>query len=98
MNGALGVDSQPGGPWLGAPHPNPTSGLVAVPFCLPEAGTASLEVFDLQGRCVATLARGVTTAGISIRVWDARHVASGLHFVRLRVAGWEAARRVVLLK
>jgi hypothetical protein len=38
------------------------------------------------------------TAGIRIRVWDARHVAPGLHFVRLRVAGWEAARRVVLLK
>ena len=49
VNGALAVDPAPAGLWLGAPRPNPASGLVAVPFCMPEAGTASLEIFDVHG-------------------------------------------------
>ncbi len=97
VHGQLAVDLPPAGLWLGAPRPNPTSGLVAVPFCLPEAGTASLEVFDVQGRCVATLARGPLSAGVHVRLWPANAAAPGIYLVRFQVGGWQAVRRFLIL-
>ncbi len=97
VNGALGVDFQSAELWLGAPRPNPTSGLVVVPFCLPEAGTASLEVFDVQGRRVATLARGPMSVGVHARLWDARRVPPGIYLIRLCARGWQAVRRILVI-
>jgi hypothetical protein len=97
VNGALAVAPPPAGLWLGPPRPNPAGDLVAVPFCLPEAGAASLEVFDLQGRRVATLADGVLSPGVHVRLWGAKGAAAGIYFVRMKVGIWQAVRRFLVL-
>lgn len=94
----LAVDLPPAGLWLGAPRPNPTSSLVAVSFCLPEAGTATLEVFDVQGRRVATLARGALSAGVHIAVWAARGAAPGIYLVRFQVSYGQATRLLLVMR
>ena len=98
VNGQLAVDQPPAGFWLGAPRPNPTRGLVVVPFCLPEAGTASLEVFDVRGGRVATLERGPVAAGVHIRLWLSGGTPPGIYFVRLRVGIWRSVRRFLALR
>jgi hypothetical protein len=38
------------------------------------------------------------TAGVHVRLWEANVAAPGIYFVRLRVGGWQATRRVLVLR
>lgn len=98
LNGAAAVHPVAMGLWLGAPRPNPASGLVAVPFCLPEAGTASLEAFDVHGRRVATIERGWHAQGIHVALWDSRSAGPGICFVRLQARSVQIVRRLLILR
>ena len=87
--------------------PNPFNPTTTIRFTVP--GTkgamteATLEVFDLSGRRVATLLDGPVRSGPRAVVWNGaddrgRSVASGLYFARLRAAGETATRKMVLIK
>lgn len=85
-------DTRPSVTRLYAPAPNPLLGGGSVRFDLARAATVSLDVFDLAGRRVATLARGTFGAGSHARRWDARreggHPAeAGLYFIRMSGEG-----------
>lgn len=72
---------------LGAPYPNPTSGLVAIPFTLPDAQHARIEVFDALGRRVALLHDGVLPPGAHTTRLDAAQLSAGTYAARLRTGG-----------
>ena len=60
---------------------------------LPQNETVSLDVFDLTGRHVRTLRRGLTYAGKTPFRWDGRlesgaSAPSGVYFLRLRGVEW----------
>ena len=57
-------------------QPNPFRRSTSITFDLPVASTVTLEVFDLLGRKVATLAQGAYPAGLHVVEWDL-HDASG---------------------
>ncbi len=97
--GRVGVSPGPGasGPWLGVPRPNPTGGLVALTWCLPEAARTAIEVMDIAGRVVARPVDQDHAAGVHVALWDARAAAPGIYLVRARARGWSAARRVLVL-
>jgi flagellar hook assembly protein FlgD len=62
-----------------------------------------LEVFDAQGRAVATLWEGTRAPGEHQIEWDGkdasgRDVASGVYFCRLRAGKQNVAVKMVLLK
>jgi len=85
-------DVRPGVTRLYTPTPNPLPGAGTVRFDLARAANVALEVFDLSGRRVATLARGTFEAGVHSRRWDARHddgrpAEAGLYFIRMSGAG-----------
>lgn len=98
--------------WLGAESPLPattrllgarptpfTTG-TSVAFELSQAGEASVEVFDVQGARVRTLASGVRAAGRHAISWDGagddgRRVPPGLYLVRLRAGAVSATAKVV---
>jgi PKD repeat protein len=57
-------------------------------YALPDNGNVVLAVFDLSGRCVATLASGTQAAGEHVVRWSGRddagnRVSSGIYFYRL---------------
>ena len=86
--------------WVG---PLPASGSVRFACRLPQAGRARLEIFDLSGRRLATLADGMREAGAFTAMWaglagDGRRLASGVYLARLTAPGLIAARRVVLTR
>lgn len=88
---------------LARPSPNPFTSSTRVAFTMPHAADVSLDVYDLGGRLVRTLARGERhAAGAHALDWDGRSetgapAPSGAYFVRLRAGGGDRTRRVVRL-
>lgn len=78
--------------------PNPANAVFRIRFDLPRAGRAQLQVFDVQGRLVRTLADATYSAGEQHALWDATPFASGLYFVRLQAAGESRMQKALLLK
>ncbi len=68
---------------LHPPAPNPFTDRATVRFTLPAAGPARLEVFDVFGARVATLADGPMEAGTHSFTVDGRGLGSGMYFCRL---------------
>lgn len=76
--------------------PNPAASDATVSFSLPDSRETSVEVFDVVGRRVATLAEGLLPAGDHTVTWEAATSAPGLYIVRLR-AGAEAGVQTITL-
>jgi photosystem II stability/assembly factor-like uncharacterized protein len=74
---------------LGKPYPNPAAHNATVTFTLPETSSGnyhvSLDVYDILGRKVASLAQGEFTAGFYESSWspDPAELNTGLLFYRL---------------
>jgi hypothetical protein len=67
-------------------YPNPFRDNTAIRFMLPEARDITLDVFDLQGRLVASRALGVRTAGAQRALFNRAGLGSGLYLYRVRLA------------
>jgi hypothetical protein len=76
--------------------PNPVVGFVNLRYELPEATAVRLQVFDLLGRRVATLADGEKPAGRHEVTWTGSRLAPGTYFVRLQ-AGSTAQTQMLRL-
>jgi hypothetical protein len=97
------VDDLPAIDFLRAPTPNPFRGAATIRFGLAHAGEVQLELFDLAGRRIRTLAQGPHAAGSHAVTWDGRdaggqHVAAGVYFVRLVTPAATYQSRVVALR
>ena len=84
------------------PRPNPFFGGTQFHFELPQAAPVSLEIFDLGGRRVASLADGVRGPGRYDLRWAATRdrggrVPAGLYFARFDTPGFTRTVRVILL-
>ena len=72
-------------------YPNPTNGLTTISFALPEEKSNAyvrLEVYDIMGKKISTLANGDTLPGFYKTEWDATQasVPDGLYICRLLVS------------
>jgi len=81
--------------------PNPFNPRTSVVFSLPEAGSVEAVVYDLAGRRVRTLHRGVLVAGEHRLQWaggDERgdRVAAGVYLVRVVGGDWQRSVKVTL--
>lgn len=73
-------------------NPNPAIGGLAIEFTMPADAVARLDVLDLAGRVVATLAHRELKSGMHRFVWDGKgrsggRSAAGVYICRLRIAG-----------
>ena len=99
------VDVPPGAPTtlrFYAPRPNPLSRETSFAFDLPRSGPVTLEVFDVNGRRVASIVSGELPAGHHEARWTATgerggRLAAGLYFARFATTGFTDSRRLVLL-
>ena len=81
-------------------RPNPTLTGAEMVFKLVEASDVSLVVYDVSGRLVADLARGLRAAGEHSVRWDGRNsegtrVAPGAYYAVLSTGNRSSARRVI---
>lgn len=82
------------------PAPNPTNAGVTFRYALREPGRVHAEVFDANGRRVATLIDREMPAGAHNGAWNGLTPAgladTGVYYVRLRLPGYDESRRVVI--
>jgi hypothetical protein len=84
-------------------QPNPVSGPMAIRFDQRNGGFVRASVYDLAGRLVRDLQRGIMSAGLGDLLWDGRDgegngVAPGVYLVRVSTSRGTDVARVVVLK
>lgn len=95
---SAGVAAAGANPLRLAVAPNPVRGEAAIAFTLARDGDARVDVLDLAGRRVATLADGAMRAGEHALRWDGAGVRPGVYLVRLACADGVRVQRVVRLR
>lgn len=92
-----------GAPLVSGNTPNPFSSTTEIGYSVAAACEVGLEVFNVEGKTVRTLAPGAVTAGSHTVVWDGkdrsgRPVPSGVYYVRTVRPSVSPSRSVLLLR
>jgi hypothetical protein len=83
--------------------PNPTAGSTAIRFTLPGPAPVRLQVYDVAGRLIRTLAWLAPGAGTHEVTWDGcnsngKPMGAGVYFYRLEAGPLQATQRIVRLR
>lgn len=78
--------------------PNPFNPSTTIRFSVPVASTVTLEVFDVIGRRVATLANGWMQEGTYSVRFDGTGLSSGLYLYRISAANVTQTKKMMLMK
>ena len=82
--------------------PNPTSGNLQIQYSVARAGRVQLDLLDVSGRVVATLADGNHQPGRYAAAWEAAgrrgQLSPGLYFARLVAPDRVAMAKVALIR
>jgi hypothetical protein len=79
-------------------YPNPFNPTTSITFDLSRRSHATLTVYDLLGREIATLVDDIRESGRHRVDFQATHFASGVYLYRLRADGFLQTRKMVLQK
>jgi hypothetical protein len=80
-------------------QPNPVVGRLTVAFSLPDAGSGSLELFDVAGRRVLSRDLAGLAPGRHVLALDREvRLPAGVYMLRLTQMGNSVLKRVVLLQ
>jgi len=84
-------------------YPNPFNPSTTIAFELAQGGATKLDIYNVKGQLVKTLARGDFKPGSHRAVWDGkdesgREVSSGVYFYRLEAPGYVSTRKMLMLK
>jgi hypothetical protein len=82
--------------------PNPFEQTTLIRFALPTRSRVTMELFDLTGRRVRTLARGERAAGVHHVDWNGRddagrRLSPGVYVYRLTAGPFQSSRRLILM-
>lgn len=83
---------------LGQNYPNPFNPTTNIEFVIPESGHVNLEVVNLMGQTVSTLANGVMSAGNHTVSFDANALSSGIYIYRLTAGNQVFTKKMTLVK
>ncbi|MEZ5359802.1 MAG: LamG-like jellyroll fold domain-containing protein [Candidatus Zixiibacteriota bacterium] len=84
-------------------YPNPFNPTTTISYALPDAADVTIDVFNVAGQKVRTLASGYKEAGEYSVVWDSKDtmgqtVASGIYFYRIIAGKYSDTKKMILLK
>lgn len=94
----VNADDQPVSFALSQNVPNPFNPTTTISFTLPESGVASLKVFDMTGREVASLLNGMASRGEHQVTFDGSQLSTGVYFYTLQFNGASETKKMVLVK
>jgi hypothetical protein len=106
LGAVSGVETEPGDSApsfaIQAPTPNPFHTAVFLLLDLPGSSAVEVRVFDVAGRKVRELVRGVRPGGRQSITWDGRNdrgtrLPSGVYFMEVKAGERRGVKRVVLL-
>ena len=83
--------------------PNPFNGTTILRYGLPEGADAVLVIYDILGRHVKTLVRGVEEAGFKSVTWNGRDelgrpANTGVYLYQIHAGDFTQTRKMLLLK
>ena len=79
-------------------YPNPFNPVTTMTLTMPVSGEIKVEVYNLLGQVVATLASGYMEASTYTLTWDASNASSGVYFVQANFQGSTHLQKIVLIK
>ncbi len=84
-------------------YPNPFNPVTTIEYDTPKVAKVSIEIFNILGQRIRTLVNETKQAGSYSVKWNARNdfgelVPSGIYFYRMKTAGFEKYRKLLLLK
>ncbi len=87
----------------GAVYPSPAMSSAVIPFSLASSGQARVDVYDVSGRIVTTLAAEEMAAGQHSMTWDLTNgsgvpVPSGMYHVRIQSGDWTGTTRLIVAR
>jgi hypothetical protein len=83
---------------LSQAYPNPFNPITSMSLTMPVSGEISVQVYNLMGQSIATLATGYHDAGTYNLTWDATDVSSGMYFVKAQAEGFTHTQKLMLVK
>ncbi len=102
-DGVLPATDTPRGFALLGAVPNPFNPATTLRYILPTAGHVTMQLYDVQGRLIRVLLDETRPSGAGEVRWDGRDrqgraMASGTYFARLRSAGRQDVKSLVLVR
>jgi hypothetical protein len=79
-------------------YPNPFNPTTVISYQLSASSDVNLMVYDVLGREVAVLVNERKTAGSYSVTFNARGLASGVYFYRLRADDFVETKRLILIR
>jgi len=79
-------------------YPNPANPTTTIGFTIPEAGNVTVNVFNVAGQKVDTLANGMMSVGKHSVVWDASGFSAGVYFYTVKSGDFSKTMKVTILK
>jgi photosystem II stability/assembly factor-like uncharacterized protein len=79
-------------------YPNPFNASTVIPYCLMNQGEVDITLYDLQGREVMRLEKGMKEEGVHHLVLDARHLPAGIYLIRLLSRDGLLVRKIALIR
>jgi hypothetical protein len=81
-------------------YPNPFNPVTTMTLTMPVSGEMKVEVYNLLGQVVATLASGYMEASTTpyTLTWDASNASSGVYFVQAGLEGFSTTQKLMLVK
>ena len=92
------VESVPEAIGLDSAYPNPFNPTTTLNFGLPMDGIVSIQVYNIQGRVVETLANQFMEAGYHFITWNADNHSSGVYFVKMTADSYVSTQKLLLVK
>jgi len=84
-------------------NPNPLMHSALINYTIPAKGEVSLTIYDLTGRLVRTLVRGMQNPGDYKVRWDGKddkgkELGNGIYFYKLTTQGVNDIKKTVILR
>ena len=78
--------------------PNPFNPTTTINFSIVEAGNVSIDVFNVAGQKVDTIANEFMSSGSQSVVWDASGFSAGIYFYTVKSGDITKTMKMTLLK
>jgi hypothetical protein len=79
-------------------YPNPFNAVTTLAWELPNTVHTVINLYDVTGRLVRTIADGTMAAGHHVQSINANDLPSGLYFVRLQAAAHSLTQKLLLVR
>jgi hypothetical protein len=79
-------------------YPNPFNAQTAINYTMPVDDNVSLDIFDILGKKIVTVADGFQSAGAHRVIWNANPYPSGIYFYKLSIGQLTQTKSMILIK